>query len=269
MYGLLFFLFSAICGIIHATRMGWLDWQFYKMQRDNPNRSEDFDDYWTDSCGRDISRKTGRPCFKSKGYEHYGVPGHECLIDSKTFNVIKDYTEEKNVRVKNLTLSSDDSRITAYKWVFRTNETSPKIKGDRYIDKETGTVMVARSLMFTAPNANGDETHIKLDFYMSLENGHLLRVTDWEKRNEKRGIGYEYTTLHSSDDYEQFTKSVAAFISDFNAKQDIAITKRDKDPFFEYNFYRNSDATDDLCLEILYASESVDKAFVDYCNCLD
>ena len=236
MFGILFFIFMGICGIIAACRMAWTDMQVYKYQEEHPGKN--FDDYWFDANAHMISRKYGRPCFESNSL---GIKGHKCLIDSKTYEVIKDYTEEKNNRVKELVILSDNPNITAYKWDFAINEIDKNIYGNRYIDKTTGKECVVRS--FAVPY--GENRSEICCFYMSLDNGYLLRITDGERvrwnEDEKRHANDKYKT-----DYVALKEAVEKFIVDFNKKQS---SNRN---------YFNLDKNHDFLLDTIYNTENLE-----------
>ena len=240
MFGILFFIFMGICGIIAACRMALMDMQVYKYQKENP--PDHFEDYWMDASGHYISKKTGRICSVGKGILS-DAANHECIVDVKTHNIIRDFTEEKNVRVKELIMASTDSSITAYKWVPPYSIARSKINGNRYVDKLTGDVYVARDFRLpTEGYKKSGNTVFSCEFYMSISNGHLIRLTDDFLQRYKL--------------CEEDMDLVNKFISEFNEKQDKDICNKGKYGF-ENHFYFNRNESVDLKLEKIYSEESL------------
>lgn len=247
MFGLLFFGFVGICGILSAIRLGWMDMQVYKEQSKDPD--ENFKDYWMNASGTYIHRQTGEKCFRKKHL------GHDCLISCKDLRIIKDYTEEKNERVKELVIGSNDDRITAYKWIPMYKDLDEKftdfpIKGMRAVDKKTGNIYVVRR--FKVPRRETAESRrsysdsyiFGCDFYMSIENGHLIRLSD--------GFIYEKYNKLSVEDKEDIEK----FIEEFNNKQDIDIQNKGTNGFIDH-FYFNDNKSFDLRLDAIYHEENL------------
>ena len=234
MFGIMFFLFMGICGILAACRMAVMDMQMYNIQRQDPD--DDFEDYWMSASGRMISRKTHRPCMKSNTL---GVKGHDCLIDCKTLAVIKDYTEEKNQRVKEMVMASEDDNITAYKVIPCYKKFPSKIVGPRYVDKKTGDVYVVRQF---GVRKEGLDLIVGCNFYMSLKNGYLIRLTDDDM------VRRDYT----DDDMFYIQK----FIKEFNALQDKDIENKGISGFDEH-YYHNKANSHDYLLEKIYDQENI------------
>lgn len=233
MFGIMFFLFMGICGILAACRMAVMDMQMYNIQRQDPD--DDFEDYWMSASGKMISRKTHRECMKSN---YLGVKGHDCLVDCKTLNVIKDYTQEKNDRVRDLVLGADNPGITAYMTVASYEKSPSKIKGDRYIDIKTGDMLVVRDFKVASP----DGERLYCSFFMSLKNGHLIRLTDKCLEDRK----FNDTQM----------KHINFYIQDFNMKQDVDIQNKGNDDF-ESHFYFNKNASFDLKINNIYHEENL------------
>lgn len=243
MFGILFFVFMTICGILAACRMAGMDYQMYKYQKENP--SEGFEDYWTDASGHDIARKTGRPCSRGKW-----LNGHDCLIDSKTLNVIRDYTEEKNERVKELVMNSSDPGITAYMYIPMSDLNKPlEIKGNRYIDKATGEEYVVRTMEI---DIEGEMFPRECDFFMSVKTGYLVRPTDQQNERWKEKPEAESAWIKKSE----ADLYLNHFVSDFNHKQEID-RKNENDSDFINHFYFNKNADEDSKLFMIYYKEDL------------
>ncbi len=244
MFGILFFLFMAICGIIASIRMSILDIKMFNYQKEKGRKN--LDDYWMNASGTYISRKTGRACIRSK---YLGPKGHDCLIDCKTLEVIKDYTEEKNNRVKELVINSDKKDVTAYKWEFPINEFK-NIKGTKYIDKTTGEVLVVRKLNVPlGMTGSYNPAYIYIfECYLSITNGHILRLTD--------------DFLNSFEICDDNMNIINSYIEQFNIKQD---QRREKGiNGFESMFYYNYCNFSDYKLDWIYAAESLDYKKAEY-----
>ena len=240
MFGILFFIFMGICGIIAACRMAWTDMQVYKYQKENP--PDHFEDYWMDASGHYISKKTGRICSVGKGILS-DAANHECIVDVKTHNIIRDFTEEKNNRIRTLVMESDDPTITVYKWVPPYSIAGTKINGNRYVDKSTGDIYVVREFRLPMEGYKKSGNSVfSCTFYMSISNGHLIRLTD--------RFLQQYRLC--DDDMSLVNK----YISDFNLKQDKDICNKGK-AGFESHFYFNSNESVDIKNEKIYNEESI------------
>lgn len=239
MFGILFFVFVALCGGLYAIRNGINDVKIYKDTKD------DFNCHYIDSLGR--KREIGTGNLVAILSDDYG----DDIMYTPKGKVVKNITEIKRHKFIDA-IQTFKSDLTVY-WCdlreYHENEWS-EIQGPRYMDKDTGEVYIVRKfdvdgLVYRKRNNVAElmENHVKkesIDFYMSIDDGHLIRPTDSCLSRNKQ---LEYLT---EKDYLTKNKDVIqSFIDTFNQKQDIDIKNRGVDGFDDH-FYFNSNSSYDF-----------------------
>lgn len=248
MFGILFFVFIAICGGLYAIQNGINDVKIYKDTKD------EFNGYYIDSLGRKREIGTGNLIYILS--DDYG----DDIMYTPKGKFMKNITEIKRHKFIE-TIQNFESDSTAY-WCdlreYHENEWA-NISGHRYRDKETNKLYVVRKFEvdglkykernYVSGMMETIVTKSSLSFYMDIDNGHLVRPTDCCFDLEKR---YE----HEKNYMENNKQGIQAFIDDFNSKQDIDMQNKGADGF-EDHFYFNSNCASDTLL---------DGQWYDFCN---
>ena len=240
MFGILFFVFIALCGGLYAIRNGINDVRIYKDTKD------DFNGYYIDSLGRKKEIGTGNQIYILS--DDYG----DDIMYTPRGRFMKNITEIKRHKFIDA-IQNYESNSTAY-WcdlrAYHENEWR-NIDGPRYSDKETKNIYVVRDFdidgfKFRKRNhvSGMMETIIRkesISFYMDITNGHLIRPTDGCFSLQKQ---YE-----QEENYMENNKQVIeSFVDDFNHKQDIDIQNKNVDGF-DSHFFFNSHSSCDTVLD--------------------
>lgn len=153
--------------------------------------------------------------------------GRMVTRDLKTFELLRDITQERMDRELKYYREHPDSNHTVVKW--STLEEEPKHGGSdwdvpwgtRYKDVNTGDIYVKRDLH----EYGYDKTRL---FYMNVDTGMLVRVADGEYEKSKNAIKkvfYEYTPKQIEDKINEEKCKDIEFINEFNKHQLERTTK--------------------------------------------
>ena len=248
MFGILFFIFIALCGGAAAIKKVIDDVKIY------PHTKSDFDGYYIDSVGHTRQLGTGNQVYVMA--DKYG---DEIMYSTKSkmiTNITKNQREKFIEAITNA-IKNGETKQTAY-WCdrreYHENEWSG-IKGHRYKDAENGKIYIVRTFEVNGFKSKIHnyvsgmmETYIyKMDihFFMDITNGHLIRKTDFTIRFDK-----EYPNREAADFVKENEKTIQNFIDDFNKKQDIDIQNKGIKGFEDHYFFNDNKWQDDSFLDM-------------------
>lgn len=247
MFGILFFIFIALCGAAAAIWKGIDDVKIYK------DTKYDFGGYYIDSKG--AHRQIGNGNLVAILKDDYG---DEIMYTPKG-KVITNITENqrhKFIDAIKSAIHNGETNQTAY-WCdlkeYHENEWA-KINGCRYKDVENGNIYIVRAFdvdglkykrkNYTSGMVETKTTKRNIRFYMDISTGHLIRRADFDIWLEKK-----YPDREAIDYAEENQKRIEAFIKDFNQKQDIDIKNKGIERFEEHYYFNSNKEKNDSFLD--------------------